>query len=78
MQLDQSLWDQFAGIRGAIMNFPRQRLAFSVAELVPSLLDGSYNCGNVAVASRPHVAVANPPHKVAGVSAANRCISPGR
>ncbi len=36
------------------MNFPRQRFAFSVAELAPSLLNGTYNCGNVAVASPPH------------------------
>jgi hypothetical protein len=36
------------------MKFPRQRFAFSVAELVPSLLDGSLDCGNVAVARPPH------------------------
>jgi hypothetical protein len=54
MRFDRSLWDQFAGNRGAIMKFPRQRFAFSVAELVPSLLDGSLDCGNVAVARPPH------------------------
>jgi hypothetical protein len=60
------------------MNFPRQRFAFSVAELVPSLLNGSYNCGNVAVASPPHVAVASPPHGVADAWTAYRCISSNR
>ena len=70
MRFDQSLWDQFAGNRGAIMNFPRQRLAFSVADLAPSLADGSYYCGNVAVAS--------PPHGVADDRAADRGISPTR
>jgi hypothetical protein len=59
------------------MNFPRQRFAFSVAELVPSL-NGSYNCGNVAVASPPHVAVASPPHGVADAWTAYRCISSDR
>jgi hypothetical protein len=53
MRFDQSLWDQFAGNRGAIMKFPRQGFAFSVAELVPSLLDGLLDCSNVAVAGPP-------------------------
>ena len=35
------------------MKFPRQGFAFSVAELVPSLLDGLLDCGNVAVAGPP-------------------------
>jgi hypothetical protein len=70
MRFDQSLWDQFAGNRGTIMDFPRQRLAFSVAELVPSSLEGSIVCGNVAVAS--------PPHAVAGERATYRCISRNR
>jgi hypothetical protein len=70
MRFNQSLWDQFAGNRGAIMKFPRQRFAFSVAELVPFLLDGSHNRGNVAVA--------HPPHGVADVSAACRPISRNR
>jgi hypothetical protein len=70
MRFDQSLWDQFAGSRGAFMKFPRQRFAFSVAELVPSLLDGSLDCGNVAVA--------RPPHGVADEGAAYRSISCNR
>jgi hypothetical protein len=70
MRFYRSLWDQFAGNRGAIMSFPRQRLAFTVADLVPCLLDGSLNCGNVAVAS--------PPHRVADERAANRCNSRNR
>jgi hypothetical protein len=70
MRFNQSLWDQFAGNRGAIMKFPRQRFAFSVAELVPSLLDGLLDCGNVAVAS--------PPHGVADEWAACRPISRNR
>jgi hypothetical protein len=70
MRFYQSLWDQFAGNRGAIMNFPRQCIAFSVAELTPSLPDGSYNCGNVAVAS--------PPHGVADERTTYRCISRNR
>jgi hypothetical protein len=70
MRLYRSLLDQFAGIRGAIMNFPRQCLAFSVAELAPSLLDGLQNCGNVAVTS--------PPQKVADERATYRCISRNR
>jgi hypothetical protein len=70
MRFDQSLWDQFAGNRGAIMRFPRQRFAFTVADLVPSLLDGSLDCGNVAVAL--------PPHGVADARAAYRSISRNR
>ena len=70
MRFHWNLWDQFAGNRGAIMYFPRQRLAFFVAELAPSLLEGLHNCGSVAVA--------NPPHRVAGGRAAYRCISRNR
>ena len=67
MRFDQSLWDHFAGNRGAIMNFPRQRFAFTVAELVPCLLDGSLD-----------VAVAPPPQGVAEARAAYRSISRNR
>jgi hypothetical protein len=66
MRSNWSLWDQFAGKRGTIMKFLRQRLAFSVAELAPSLLDGLHNYGIVAVAG--------PPHKVADKRVACRCI----
>jgi hypothetical protein len=70
MRFNQRLWDKFAGKRGAIMRFPRQRFAFSVADLVPSLLDGLLDCGNVAVAL--------PPHGVADGRAAYRSISRNR
>jgi hypothetical protein len=70
MRFNQSLWDQFAGNRGVIMKFPGQRFAFTVAELVPCLLDGSLDCGNVAVA--------HPPHGVAEARAAYRSISRNR
>jgi hypothetical protein len=70
MRFEQSLWDQFAGNRGAIMKFPRQGFAFTVADLVPSLLDGLLDCGNVAVA--------RPPHGVADARAACRSISRNR
>jgi len=52
------------------MKFPGQRFAFTVAELVPCLLDGSLDCGNVAVA--------HPPHGVAEARAAYRSISRNR
>jgi hypothetical protein len=52
------------------MKFPRQHLVISVAELAPSLLVGSLDCGNVAVA--------RPPHGVANERTDYSCISRNR